>query len=61
MSDQLMTKGDLARMLKRSVSAIDKDVQGRRLPFIRVGRLVRFEPEAISEFLRAHTVSPIGR
>ena len=29
--------------------------EGRGLPFVRVGRLVRYDPRAISEFILAHT------
>ena len=34
--------------------------EGRGLPFVRVGRLVRYDPSSVSEFILAHTQGVTG-
>ena len=51
-SDGLWDKRQLASYLKVSVYAIDSWVSQRKIPFVKVGSLVRFVPEAIREWLK---------
>jgi hypothetical protein len=52
--ERLLTEVDLAQMLKRAVKTIRKDrLLGRGPRFIRVGRLVRYRPRDIVDYLNA--------
>ena len=55
----LLNKREVAELLGRSVSSIDKSVSAREIPFIKINRHVRFDPAALESWLRAHSVPPI--
>lgn len=49
MSDALLTKSDLARLLKVSPPTINRMVRARAIPVIKIGPLVRFSlPDVIA-------------
>jgi excisionase family DNA binding protein len=58
--DALLTKADVARITRRSVSAIDKAVSARKLPFVKIQRHVRFRPSDIEAWIAAQVVQAIS-
>lgn len=65
-TDALLTAQDLADWLNRPVSWVHDMVQQRRLPFLRVGRHLRFKRSDIENYLTECQVPatgplPIGR
>ena len=48
---QLMTENDIAEMLQMSPRAIRKARQNGSLPFVRLGRLVRYRVEDVQKFV----------
>lgn len=53
MPDTLISKADLAEWLGISPRTVDEWVRNREVPFVRVGRLVRFEPDEIRKWIAA--------
>ena len=54
MLDELLTDRQVAKIVKRSQSTLQKDrVAGTGIPFVRLGRLVRYRPSDVSAFLDA--------
>jgi len=51
--EQLLTLRDLAQTLQVSETTIRRMVAKRRLPCLRVGRQLRFAPDALSRWLSA--------
>ena len=49
---------DLATYVKTTPDAIYKWVEQAQVPFIRLGRSIRFDLAAIREWLRSHHVGP---
>jgi excisionase family DNA binding protein len=49
-SNALMTAGDVARRWQVKTSAVYRLAREGRLPTVRVGRYVRFRPEAVEAF-----------
>ena len=54
----LVTSAEAADRLGCSERMVRKLVQTRQVPFVRVGRLVRFRPEDLDRYIEAHTVTP---
>jgi excisionase family DNA binding protein len=54
----LMTIKDAARFLAVSVSTLYGWVWQRRIPFVKVGRALRFERLALERFVQAHRYEP---
>jgi excisionase family DNA binding protein len=52
----LWNYADCGRFLRRSVNTLRRDVMYHKIPFIRVGRSIRFSPEAIRAYLAANTI-----
>jgi hypothetical protein len=48
MPEPLLTKGDVSRILARSIPALDRDIRDGLLPFIKLGKSIRFRPEDVS-------------
>jgi excisionase family DNA binding protein len=48
----LWSYNDLSKYLGRSVNTLRKDVMHRRIPFIKIGKLIRFNPDAIALWLQ---------
>lgn len=57
-ADRLMTTADLARFLVRAESSIEKDrVSGKLgIPFVRLGRMVRYRRADVEAWLSQHVV-----
>jgi excisionase family DNA binding protein len=60
MDRELWTKKDVARFLQRSVSSIDHAVASRKIPYLKVSRHVRFDPDEVRAWLSQMSVKPIG-
>jgi len=60
MDQELWTKKDVARFLRRSVSSIDHAVCSRKIPYLKVSRHVRFDPQEVRAWLAQMSVKPIG-
>lgn len=54
---QLLDLGQVARRLCTSERHIRRLVAERRIPFVRVGRFVRFDPFLVTAWLEEHTES----
>jgi hypothetical protein len=55
----LVDEQEAAKLLKRGVQSLRNDRSMRRgLPYIKVGRSVRYSLEDIQEYLKAHRVKP---
>jgi len=57
---QLLDMASLAQRLSTSERHIRRLVSERRIPFIRVGRFIRFEPVAIAAWLRDCAIAARG-
>ena len=51
-TNNLWDYADLANFLQVSVNKLRQDVMNRKIPFIKVGRLVRFDKNQIADFLK---------
>ncbi len=56
--DKLLTKTDVSKIINVSIKTIDKLVCKKEIPFIKIGRLVRFDRREIENWLpkRSHHV-----
>lgn len=53
----LLTASELVSRLGISRTTIYQMVTDGRIPYLRIGIMVRFDPHAIAEWLRQHTVA----
>ena len=51
-TDNLLTPKDLALMLKVSIASIYRLIEGRKIPYFKVGGSLRFSKDDISKYLR---------
>ena len=52
--DPLLTERDVARIIGRAISTLQKDrVAGTGIPYIRIGRMVRYRAADVSAYLAA--------
>jgi excisionase family DNA binding protein len=51
-----VTKAELAKFLKVSPRTVDNYVSSRRIPYIKLGRLIRFRPADVERALKRYTV-----
>ena len=58
--NHLLNKRQLADYLGLTVYAIDVWVSQRRIPFIKLGRLVRFDVDEIEAWLHERKVKPLS-
>jgi excisionase family DNA binding protein len=56
---QLLDTAGLAHRLGVSDRLVRRLVLERRIPFVKVGRFVRFDPHAVAVWLSAHTVEAL--
>lgn len=56
--DDLLTYDELAPKLKVSDRTLKRLVAHREIPYIKVGRLVRFDLVEVKRYLRRQTVKP---
>jgi excisionase family DNA binding protein len=61
MRDELLTADELAARFKTTPRFVRRLVAERRIEFVKVGRAVRFTPEAVEVFLDSHRVPPMSR
>ncbi len=54
----LMDVHELSELVKISVSSLYTLISQKRIPHIKVGRLVRFSPDRILEWLNENKVEP---
>lgn len=59
--DDLLTGAEVAERLKTTPRFVRRLVAERRIEFVKVGRLVRFSPEAVAEYIERNKVIPIDR
>jgi len=60
-SSQLMTLRDVARRWKTSERTVQRIVATGTLPYIRVGRQLRFRLEDVEDWERRHRIGPFGQ
>ncbi len=58
--DRLIDIVAAAAHLGVSVFTLRRWVAQRTVPFVRLGRAIRFKPSALDHFVSAHTVEPSG-
>lgn len=56
--EELLTADELAAKLKTTRGAIYQRVEANTIPFIRIGRSLRFSPSAIEAWLAKGAVRP---
>ncbi len=56
---RLMDVSQAATYTGVSVHTLYKMVSQRRIPYVKVGRLVKFDVELLDKWLRQHTVMPM--
>ena len=54
-----MTIQELAAFTGLSIQTLYKMVNQRRIPYVKVGRLLRFDSRLIDDWLAGHTVMPM--
>jgi excisionase family DNA binding protein len=54
-----VTKRDIAAAHKVSLRTVDIWVHDKVIPYMKLGRLVRFDPEAVAKALSRFTVKPV--
>ncbi|RIV32406.1 helix-turn-helix domain-containing protein [Micromonospora radicis] len=61
MDDELLTADEVAARLKATPRFVRRLVAERRIAFVKVGRLVRFEASAVAAYIETHRVVPMSR
>jgi excisionase family DNA binding protein len=59
--EELLTGEEVAERLKTTPRFVRRLVAERRITYVKVGRMVRFEPEAVAEYIERNKVVPINR
>jgi excisionase family DNA binding protein len=59
--DDLLTGDEVAERLKATPRLVRRLVAERRIEYVKVGRLVRFTPEAVAAYVERNRVVPINR
>lgn len=59
-SDILLTKPEVAKILRVTPRSVEKYMKERRLRFIKIGHMVRYERGAVDELKRQFTVEAVG-
>ncbi len=57
--NRLMNISEVATLTGMAPHTIYKMVSQRRIPYVKVGRLVKFDMELLDKWLRQHTVMPM--
>jgi len=60
-TDDLLTADEVAARLRATPRFVRRLVAERRIEYVKVGRLVRFEPAAVAAFIEANRVVPLSR
>ncbi|MBQ1027649.1 MULTISPECIES: helix-turn-helix domain-containing protein [unclassified Micromonospora] len=61
MDDELLTADEVAARLKATPRFVRRLVAERRIAFVKVGRLVRFEASAVAAYIETNRVVPMTR
>ncbi|WP_422773651.1 helix-turn-helix domain-containing protein [Plantactinospora sp. WMMC1484] len=61
MDDELLTADEVAARLRATPRFVRRLVAERRIAFVKVGRLVRFEPSAVTAYIESNRVVPMTR
>jgi excisionase family DNA binding protein len=61
MADRLLTADEVAGQLKATPRFVRRLVEQRRIAYVKVGRLVRFEASAVAEYIESNKVVPTSR
>ncbi len=56
---QLIDVNQVSKYTGLSVSVLYKMVSQRRIPYVKTGRLVKFDLEGINEWIKQNTVMPM--
>lgn len=56
---RLLNVDEIAQYIGLSAHTVYTMVSQRRIPFTKIGRLTKFDPQAIDEWIAKHTVSPM--
>jgi excisionase family DNA binding protein len=59
--DELLTADEVAARLKATPRFVRRLVAERRIEYVKVGRLVRFEASAVATYIDQNRVVPISR
>ena len=59
--DDLLTGEEVAERLKATPRFVRRLVAERRIEYVKVGRLVRFSPDAVAAYIERNKVVPISR
>jgi excisionase family DNA binding protein len=57
----LLTGDEVAQRLRTTPRFVRRLVAERRIEYVKVGRLVRFEPEAVAAYIESNRVVPMSR
>lgn len=58
-SPVLLTKQEVAKRLRKTTRSVNEYMRTRRISYLKIGKTVRFTPEAVEQFLKAHTVHAV--
>ncbi|MDR7278681.1 helix-turn-helix domain-containing protein [Catenuloplanes atrovinosus] len=61
MAEELLTPIEVAARLKSTTRFVRRLVSERRIAYVKVGRLVRFEPADVEAYIRAQRIEPTDR
>ena len=61
MDDDLLTADEVASRLRATPRFVRRLVAERRIEYVKVGRLVRFEPRAVADYIERNRVVPMTR
>ncbi|MDW5330803.1 MULTISPECIES: helix-turn-helix domain-containing protein [unclassified Plantactinospora] len=61
MDDELLTADEVAARLRATPRFVRRLVAERRIAFVKVGRLVRFEASAVTAYIESNRVVPMTR
>ena len=58
---RLLNIKEVAQYMGLSVHTLYTMVSQRRIPYVKVGRLTKFDPQRLEDWLAKHTVLPMGK
>lgn len=61
MGEELLTGEQVAALLKTTPRFVRRIVADRRIEYVKVGRLVRFEAAAVTDYINRNRVVPLSR
>jgi len=61
MAKRLLTVSEVSAYLGISRDTVYTQVSQRKIPFVKIGRLLKFDPKAIDDWIAQKTVMPTSR